>query len=60
VGDLPNWVQVLLGAFAGGAGCYAAIRADLADLKARTMILEHSNSRAHERIDSIQLQRRDG
>ena len=58
--NIPEWVQVLLGAFSGGAGVYAAIRADMAALRARmdAQELHSAETRAgmrhvHERIDAV-------
>lgn len=48
-------IQMIVSVFAGAVAGYAAIRSDLADLKARTKILEVSITRAHERIDDHML-----
>ena len=46
-------VQALIGAGAGAFAAYVAIRADLADLKARVEIAHESADKAHTRIDQI-------
>jgi hypothetical protein len=51
--DFSIIIQALIGAAAGAAGAYAAIRSDLAALKARMEIHEKSLERAHARIDDI-------
>jgi len=43
----------LFSAAVGGAGVYAAIRADLAELKARIIRMESSSDGAHRRIDDL-------
>ncbi len=48
----------LIGAIIGGVAAYVAIRADLAELKARMSIAEKVADNAHERIDSIMQRRR--
>lgn len=48
----------LIGAVIGGVASYVAIRADLAELKARMTITEKVGDNAHERIDSIMQRRR--
>ena len=51
--DLSVIMQAIIGAAAGAFGAYAAIRADLAALKAKMEVHERSLERAHERIDSL-------
>jgi len=46
---------MVVSVFAGAVAGYIAIRSDLADLKARTKILEGAMTRAHERIDEHML-----
>jgi hypothetical protein len=41
------------GAALGGVSVYAAIRSDLADLKARMILVEKSADAAHSRVDQI-------
>lgn len=48
----------LIGAVIGGVAAYVAIRADLAELKARMIIAEKVADNAHERIDAIMARRR--
>lgn len=43
----------LLGAAAGGIAAYAAIRSDLAVLKAQVASMQESLSRAHQRLDDV-------
>jgi len=50
---LDKIIIPLLGAVGGGVGAYAAIRSDLASLKAQMAIYAQSLSRAHERIDAM-------
>ena len=54
--SLHDFIVPLISAAIGGAGVYAAIRADLADLKARMMRAEYQSDTAHKRIDDL-LQR---
>ena len=51
--DMGTIIQAMLGAAAGAFGAYVAIRADLADLKARMANVERASDQAHERIDKI-------
>lgn len=48
----------MIGAIIGGVAAYVAIRADLAELKARMTIAEKVGDNAHDRIDSIMQRRR--
>ena len=48
-----EFIKAAAGAMFGALGAYAAIRSDLADHKARIKNLEESANKAHERIDSI-------
>ncbi|MHB1430389.1 MAG: hypothetical protein ACYCVW_17030 [Rhodocyclaceae bacterium] len=50
---MPDWFVQVLGAFCGAAGVYAAIRADLAYLRAKAESAEASASRAHVRLDDF-------
>jgi hypothetical protein len=50
--DVSTFFQ-FLGALCGGIGAYAAVRAGLAELKARVEMLSKSVTEAHQRIDSI-------
>ncbi len=50
---MSDFITPLLGALAGGASVYAAIRSDLAALQARITIVEKSNDKAHDRIDGM-------
>lgn len=50
---MPDWLVQVLGAFCGAAGVYAAIRADLAYLRAKAESAEASASRAHVRLDDF-------
>lgn len=51
--DFGVILQSVIGAAAGAAAAYAAIRSDLAALKAKMEIHERSLERAHERIDNL-------
>jgi hypothetical protein len=51
--DIGIIIQAIIGAAAGAFGAYAAIRSDLAALKARLEIHEKSLERAHARIDDL-------
>ena len=51
--DIVIIIQAIIGAAAGAFGAYAAIRSDLAALKARLEIHEKSLERAHARIDDL-------
>ena len=46
-------IKSAIGAGIGGAAVYAAIKSDLSELRARVVILERSNDKAHERIDTL-------
>jgi branched-chain amino acid transport system permease protein len=46
-------IQAIIGAAAGALGAYIAIRADLADLKARMTNVERATDSAQTRIDKI-------
>jgi hypothetical protein len=46
-------IQAIIGAAAGALGAYVAIRADLADLKARMTNVERATDSAQGRIDKI-------
>ena len=46
-------LKACAGALCGGFAAYVAIRADLADLKARIKIAEKTSDHAHRRIDDI-------
>jgi hypothetical protein len=50
--DLSTFFQ-FLGALFGGVGAYVAVRADLADLKARMVLVEKSADAAHSRVDQL-------
>lgn len=50
---MPEWLPQVIGAVAGAAGVYAAIRADLARLHERATMALASADKAHERIDSM-------
>lgn len=51
--DMGTIVQAIIGAAAGALGAYVAIRADLADLKARMANVERAADSAQSRIDKI-------
>jgi hypothetical protein len=42
-----------LGCVLGGLGAYVAVRSDLADLKARMVLVEKSADAAHGRVDQL-------
>lgn len=48
---MPEWLLQVVAMVAGGAGVYAAIRADLAYLRATAEGAKSSADRAHRRID---------
>lgn len=50
---MPEWVMQALGIAGASAGVYAAIRADLAYLRAKVENAHDSARTAHARIDSI-------
>jgi hypothetical protein len=50
---MPEWILQVVSIVAAGAGVYAAIRADLAFLRAKVDTLEESAERAHRRIDGL-------
>ena len=41
------------GCILGGLGAYVAVRSDLADLKARMVLVEKSADAAHSRVDQL-------
>ena len=51
--DMGTIIQAIIGAGAGALGAYIAIRADLADLKARMLNVERAADSAQTRIDKI-------
>lgn len=51
--DLNQLISTIAAAAAGAFAAYVAIRADLADLKARMTLAERSADQAHGRIDKI-------
>ena len=51
--DLGTIIQAVIGAAFGGVAAYVAIRADLADLKARMANVERAADSAQTRIDKI-------
>ena len=55
-----QFLAPLVGALFGGVASYVAIRADLAELKARMSLAETSLNTSHNRIDSILARRRNG
>jgi len=48
---MPDWVLQLIGIVGGGAAVYAAIRADLAELRVKAEHAWLSADKAHERLD---------
>ena len=50
--DLSMLLQ-FAGCILGGVGAYVAVRSDLADLKARMVLVEKSADHAHQRVDSM-------
>lgn len=50
---MPEWAIQLAGLVGGAAAVYAAIRADLAYIRAKAEDAHESAGKAHERIDSI-------
>lgn len=50
--DISTLMQ-FFGAALGGVAVYAAIRSDLADLKARMNLVEKSADAAHSRVDQL-------
>jgi len=56
--EFREWFFPFISAVFGGAGVYAAIRADLADLKARMERAENQSDTAHRRIDDLLASRR--
>jgi hypothetical protein len=50
--DLTMFLQ-FLGCIMGGLGAYVAVRSDLADLKARMVLVEKSADAAHARVDQL-------
>lgn len=55
---MPDWLYQLLTAGIGGAGAYAAIRADLARLHERATQAKEAADEAHRRIDDLFNHRR--
>lgn len=51
--EIGTIIQAIIGAAAGALGAYIAIRADLADLKARMLNVERATDSAQTRIDKI-------
>jgi hypothetical protein len=51
--EMGTIIQAIIGAAAGALGAYIAIRADLADLKARMLNVERATDSAQSRIDKI-------
>jgi len=51
--EIGTIIQAIIGAAAGALGAYIAIRADLADLKARMTNVERATDSAQTRIDKI-------
>jgi hypothetical protein len=51
--SLKEFVQILVTVFGGGLASYVAIRSDIAAMKARVSMVEHSTDEAHKRIDSV-------
>jgi len=51
--EIGTIIQAIIGAAAGALGAYVAIRADLADLKARMTNVERATDSAQTRIDKI-------
>jgi len=51
--EIGTIIQAIIGAAAGALGAYVAIRADLADLKARMVNVERATDSAQTRIDKI-------
>jgi len=51
--EIGTIIQAIIGAAAGALGAYVAIRADLADLKARITNVERATDSAQSRIDKI-------
>lgn len=51
--EIGTIIQAIIGAAAGALGAYVAIRADLADLKARMINVERATDSAQTRIDKI-------
>lgn len=50
---MPDWLMQALGIAGAGAGVYAAIRADLAYMRAKLEAAHAAAIHAHERIDSF-------
>lgn len=57
---IVQFVAPLIGAIIGGVASYVAIRADLAELKARMLLAERDISSSQNRIDAIFAHRRTG
>lgn len=58
--EFKEWFFPFMSAIFGGAGVYAAVRADLADLKARVLRTEIQSDKAHQRIDDLLATRHNG
>lgn len=50
---MPEWVLQVLGIVGGATGVYAAIRADLAYLRAKVENANESAASAHKRLDAL-------
>lgn len=50
---MPEWALEVGAIIAAGAGVYAAIRADLAYMRAKLENLQESAAEAHRRIDGL-------
>jgi hypothetical protein len=48
-----NALFQFLGCVLGGLGAYVAVRSDLADLKARMVLVEKAADAAHSRVDQL-------
>lgn len=57
---IPEWAWQVLSMAAGAGGVYAAIRSDLAYLRARAEGAAASAEKAHGRIDDLLMQKRGG
>ena len=55
---LREFVQTLFAVFGGGLAAYIAIRVDITHHAARLLNVEKSTDKAHERLDSILMERR--
>lgn len=50
---MSEFLGIAIASVSGGVACYVAIRADLAEQKARIVNVEKSTDRAHDRIDNL-------